>query len=378
MIENTEYALPEKLNKEEIDKHVRYLFSIPYFVDVLNSLSTIALVINKERQVIFASDDFLSMTKNVKSLDVVGLRPGEILHCKNRDKHLNGCGTSQYCRTCGFVNTILESQDMQQKVSNEARIVVNQNNVFDSLDLKVTVSPLKIYDEVLYIVTILDLTSEKRRALLERMFFHDVLNTAGGFYNLMEYVEKFDENENDKFLKLASLASKSIYDQIISFKQLSQAECDELQLNKVDFYVFELIHDIIELFNANSFQSYEVVLDDNSLDFQLFTDKTLLYRVITNMVKNATEAPSDILPSIVIINTFVKGKAARISVTNSFVMPESVQFQVFQRSFSTKSEGRGVGTYSMKLIGEKYLGGKVDFVSSAETGTVFFIDLPVD
>lgn len=375
---DTEYALPEKLNKEEINKHVKYLFSIPHFVDVLNSLSTIALIINKERQVLFASDDFLSMTKNVKSLDVVGLRPGEILNCRNKDRNVNGCGTSSYCRTCGFVNTILQSQDSQQKVSNEARIIVNQNGFFDSLDLKVTVSPLTIYDQILYIVTILDLTSEKRRALLERMFFHDVLNTAGGFYNLMEFADKLDETETDKFLKLASLASKSIYDQIISFKQLSLAERNELQLNKVDFYVFELIHDIVELFNANSFQSYEIVLDDNAVDFKLFTDKVLLNRVITNMVKNATEAPSVNLPSIITINTFITANNVRISVMNDCVIPETVQYQMFQRSFSTKSEGRGVGTYSMKLIGEKYLGGKVDFVSSADKGTVFYIDLPIN
>lgn len=58
-------------------------------------------------------------------------------------------------------------------------------------------------------------------------------------------------------------------------------------------------------------------------------------------------------------------------------MPKDVQYQVFQRSFSTKGHNRGLGTYSMKLITEKYLGGKIGFVSNETEGTKFFIKLPV-
>jgi sensor histidine kinase regulating citrate/malate metabolism len=53
-----------------------------------------------------------------------------------------------------------------------------------------------------------------------------------------------------------------------------------------------------------------------------------------------------------------------------------VQLQLFKRSFSTKGAGRGIGTYSMKLLGEKYLKGKVWFQSSPEKGTTFFIAIP--
>ena len=52
--------------------------------------------------------------------------------------------------------------------------------------------------------------------------------------------------------------------------------------------------------------------------------------------------------------------------------------QIFQRSFSTKGQpGRGIGTYSIKLFGETYLGGR-GFVSPAEApeGTTFSIVLP--
>ena len=59
------------------------------------------------------------------------------------------------------------------------------------------------------------------------------------------------------------------------------------------------------------------------------------------------------------------------------VMPEDTQMQVFQRSFSTKAaSGRGIGTHSMKLFGERYLGGKVAFTSRESEGTTFTLTLP--
>ena len=67
----------------------------------------------------------------------------------------------------------------------------------------------------------------------------------------------------------------------------------------------------------------------------------------------------------------------RFTVRNEGVIPPMVQEHIFQRSFSTKAQyGRGLGTYSMKLLGERYLGGKVSFVSNAECGTVFSLELP--
>ena len=57
-------------------------------------------------------------------------------------------------------------------------------------------------------------------------------------------------------------------------------------------------------------------------------------------------------------------------------MPRSIQLQVFQRSFSTKGAGRGIGTYSIKLLTERYLGGKVSFVSEDGIGTRFSCHLP--
>ncbi len=67
-----------------------------------------------------------------------------------------------------------------------------------------------------------------------------------------------------------------------------------------------------------------------------------------------------------------------INVWNRQEIPPLAAKRIFQRNFSTKAEyGRGIGTYSMKIIGEQILSGNVSFCSSAAEGTTFFLSLPL-
>ncbi len=100
----------------------------------------------------------------------------------------------------------------------------------------------------------------------------------------------------------------------------------------------------------------------------IIADRQLLQRVLGNILKNALEATSPGgTVTLACLETF---DAMFFLANNSEVIPQEVQLQIFQRSFSTKGEAdRGIGTYSMKLFGERYLGGMVDFVSrSPEVG----------
>ena len=62
---------------------------------------------------------------------------------------------------------------------------------------------------------------------------------------------------------------------------------------------------------------------------------------------------------------------------NSAFIPENIQPQIFNKSFSTKGTGRGLGTYSAKLISEKLLKGKVLFDSNIKSGTTFHAIYPL-
>ena len=60
----------------------------------------------------------------------------------------------------------------------------------------------------------------------------------------------------------------------------------------------------------------------------------------------------------------------------SVCIPENVTLRIFERRYGTKAgTGRGPGTASMKLIGERYLVGRVSFTSGDE-GTQLTFRIP--
>ena len=95
-----------------------------------------------------------------------------------------------------------------------------------------------------------------------------------------------------------------------------------------------------------------------------------------NLVKNALEATDK--GGSVKISASNRNGFIQFNVYNDKVIPDNIQLQIFQRSFSTKnSPGRGIGTYSVKLIVEQYLKGKVEFISNKDENTIFTISIPI-
>jgi signal transduction histidine kinase len=87
------------------------------------------------------------------------------------------------------------------------------------------------------------------------------------------------------------------------------------------------------------------------------------------MLKNALEASAK--GDVITLSAKKLDNQIEFSVHNPSYMPRDVQLQVFKRSFSTKGASRGLGTYSMRLLSERYLKGAVSFTSFEEGGTTF-------
>jgi C4-dicarboxylate-specific signal transduction histidine kinase len=119
----------------------------------------------------------------------------------------------------------------------------------------------------------------------------------------------------------------------------------------------------------------EATIRVETQELRLHTDSTILKRVVINMLKNALEASNG--EETICAGCHHRGDRAVVWVRNRGVIPEAVQFQLFQRFFSTKGKGRGIGTYSMKLLTERYLGGEVAFSSDTQKGTEFRALLPL-
>ena len=139
-----------------------------------------------------------------------------------------------------------------------------------------------------------------------------------------------------------------------------------------------LIYELEESLSGNK------IREEKTLEIQpilpdplLRIDKALVLRILTNMAINALEATE--ISGTVKIWMDKKDDEVIFKVWNRLEILENVRLRIFQRNFSTKQgEGRGIGTYSMKLFGEKILGGQVGFSSTKEDGTIFWLRLPLN
>ncbi|MFH0735518.1 MAG: HAMP domain-containing sensor histidine kinase [bacterium] len=373
----SKYASPERINNNEIFIQNSYLKSLPNITSILDSLSTVAVILNHERQVLYSNPVLLNLLNINNAEDIYGKRPGEILNCVNSKIEPEGCGTSENCRFCGAVNSIIESQKLNTKVSKECRISASTSTGLTSYDFLITSTPFLVNNKSFTILSLSDISEQKRKRALEKIFFHDVINTAGGLNGFIDYLrDSNDENEVKELLDDISRLSTRLLDEIISQRDLASAETGELAVIPNIIEIDSLIEEIIKQISYHDvFKGKTISNKTNSKDTTIATDKRLLSRVLTNMLKNAFEATPK--GEKVSIGTEIKDKTVLFWVHNSLCMPKEIQAQVFQRSFSTKAPNRGLGTYSMKLLTEKYLGGKIYFKSNIEEGTTFTIEIPI-
>ncbi len=352
------------------------LQSVPLLQQTLDALPYAAAILNEKRQVVLASRALREMLGSGHR-EVLGQRPGELLGCIHAGDGPDGCGTSPNCSCCGAVAAILHSQDTGEKVRRECRLRRWDGSCEGALDLAVTAAPLDVEGRRFLLVTMEDIAERKRLQVLARAFFHDVLNTAGGIQGYAHLVAtelSRDATAETSLARLAALTAQLV-EEIESQRDLMCAEAGELEPELVSLQPMRLLEDLRALYSGHTVGLDKRIELAGDAGVSLLTDARLLARVIGNMLKNALEASAP--GGTVTMACCGVGEKVVLTVHNESVMPREVQMQVFQRSFSTKGEpGRGVGTHSIKLLGERYLGGKVSFTSRAREGTTFALTLP--
>ena len=344
-----------------------------HFRELLDAVPTIVLILNDKRQIVYANEVLLGFLGLRDGECLLGCRPGEVLDCIHATETTGGCGTTEFCKTCGAVRAILASQHTGKREQQECRITRKQDG--EALDLRVWTTPFSLGSHRFTTVAVSDISDEKRRRALEHIFFHDILNVAGGLKGMSELVARGISRPNLEYFKRILVLSRQIIDEIDAQRDLDSAEAGELHVHVQQLRSRRLLESVVEVYTGHPTSlERSLVIAADAADALFFSDGTLLRRVLGNMTKNALEAckPSE---SVVLGCTASEGQV-RFSVHNPGAMPEEVRLQVFQRSFSTKGRGRGLGTYSMKLLSERYLRGKVGFTTDQHDGTTFFAEFP--
>lgn len=339
---------------------------------ILNGIPTPILLLNQERQIVFSNKAFLELIQLEDITSILGLRPGEAMGCSKVKAGPDGCGTSKNCKVCGSVNAILKS--LKTGSGSEEYSISGDSDTM--IHLKVTSELINFGNREFILFSMQDISSEKKKVMLERLFYHDILNTAHNINSMAELLltEEFQDGK-DEYMSFLKKSTVNMIDEINTHRIISNDKFLDYISQPVPINSFFFFKDMKIEFEAAENGVQRILLDRRSENFTFTADKVLLKRVVTNMIKNALEAEQE-LGTITVGLMSLQEKGAMIWVHNPSWMSEDVQMQVFNRSFSTKGPDRGLGTYSMKMLTEKFMKGKISFTSTQTNGTTFIIELP--
>ncbi len=372
MTQPTAYAPAERLSREEIlTEHIklRELFHFPCY----DALPVPVLILNAHRQIVHANTAMVNLSGK-SEMELLGLRPGEALQCIHVDCAAGGCGTTEFCTQCGSVRAILSSLSNKGDVQ-ECRILRQRAQGVEALDLQVTAEPVTIEGMLFAVLTLVDISHAKRRQQLERIFFHDVIDMATGMRNLLGMILGDLAGGNRKKGQLLYAASQGLLDMIQSQQLLLSAEHGLLTPSRLEIDSRELLRSVTGQFEGQAVSSDKsVILSSECRNISFHSDPSILKRVLANLLKNALEASQP--EETVTLGCTADKDLISLFVHNPSYIPRDIQLQLFNRSFSTKDEGRGLGTYSAKLLTETYLGGTIAFTSDQDAGTTFTVTLP--
>jgi len=341
-------------------------------VDFVESVTQMVLILNRQHEILYASDSYQRFIESLNlPLDIIFKKPGDAFHCQNAYQSFKGCGSSEFCKSCGALNAILFSK-RGIKTTEECKILTIEN---EAIDLRVTASPFQLDGEELIIFSVTDISNEKRRESLERIFIHDLLNSAGGISGLSAILKDInDPSDIKEIAETIQWAANNLIEEIQTQREISSAEKGQLipQFNELN--TLEVLQELKKLYNNHQInRGKPIVIDPDSEQYKLVGDKVLLKRILGNMIKNALEV--NIANDCITLKCEKHNEKTRFCVHNNSFVPVQVQSQLFKRFYSTKGTGRGIGTYSMKLFGEKYLKGKVWYNTSPEKGTTFCFEI---
>jgi signal transduction histidine kinase len=366
----------DRPSEDELREEIARLSRDPVVRALLNSVSGLLAVMNPQRQVLAVNDALLQALDIRDAGQVFGLRLGQVIGCVHAHEPPAGCGTTGFCSTCGAAVAIATSLADNQPVERMCAVSVMRNGEAEDFCFRVRACPVHRDGRRYLLLFLQDVTADQRRAALERAFLHDITNTVTGLAGLAAAMVSRPGAHTDELTLAVHDAVMRLVEEVQFQRQLVRSGGGlEPSLRSITVAeVFQAVRDWFTSHPGARDKRLRIVEADGDVAFE--TDLFMVVRVLGNMVVNALEATDP--GGEVRLWAERRGGHVALCVWNSRAIPAPVAKRIFQRNFTTKSEpGRGLGAYSMKLVGEKLLKGRVDFTSSDADGTVFRYIVPI-
>ena len=190
---------------------------------------------------------------------------------------------------------------------------------------------------------------------------------------IQSFQRKFDVNDPKIYDKINEF-SKTLIQQIDTMSSIASAFSDFAKMpsqNRVELDVVDVVKYALDIFTEDYISFFP---KQPSIIAEL--DKTQLIRIVTNLVKNATQALDEIENKKIEVTVAEENNNVIISIAdNGAGISEKDKVKIFEPKFTTKTSGMGLGLPMVKNIVEAY-NGTINFTSEQSKGTVFKIIIP--
>ena len=290
----TFFADPSRASEDELRGTVVQVVDSPLIESLMKMAAGLFAVLNEKRQVLSVNQAFLKMLGISDPGSLLGLRPGQVVHCVHADAPPAGCGTTRECMSCGAAIAIVAALGGEQPVEKTCALTVDQGTQTKDLFFQVRACPLHLGGHKLILLFLQDQTNEKRWAHLERVFYHDLKNTVTGILGWSELLLLGDEFKRpEHFKELGSLGYRLAQQLAIQSALVGAGHASFNPLvNQVTFK--EVVQEIQTVFQNHPAARNKVLqLPTEVPEASFATDMLLLLRVLGNMIVNACEASEE-------------------------------------------------------------------------------------
>jgi len=374
---HTYFASPYRSQFDELERDFDLISRNPVIDGLMSFVGGFFAVLNQNRQVVALNNSFFELIGLDDPSRFFGLRLGEAVGCIHAHDMPGGCGTSKFCASCGAAISMLAALGGHKADERTCAIEIVRNNRVDDFYLCIKCSPIDIYGRRFVLLFVQDISKEQQLFNLKKVFFHDVSNIIVGLLGRCELLIQDNMHTENKELHEVYDSALRIAREIAVQKRFFSAETSIPNPVFCDISAETIFDELKVIYKKHpAAKDRKLVFNEFGKDFVFRTDRSLIIRILGNMITNALEATNTGDE----VRVFFKTENGKVifSVWNRTFISEDISIRIFQRNFSTKKGlERGLGTYSMKFFGETMLNGNVSFTTSEEKGTVFSLALDI-
>lgn len=218
--------------------------------------------------------------------------------------------------------------------------------------------------------------SEREQAWREmaKQVAHEIKNPLTPMRLSVQSFERRFDPEDPNIKEKIKEYSNTLIQQIDVMSSIASAFSDFAKMpkqRKEKIEVIGVVKMALDIFNEDY-----VFYNPKETELYANLDKTQLIRIVTNLIKNATQAVEKVdNPKIDVKVSCDKDKIFIEVSDNGKGIQKEVEQLIFEPKFTTKTSGMGLGLPMIKSIIEAYEG-SISFTSEEGKGTVFMVILP--